>query len=294
MNLSGWISQLSLIWHPKGMCGFLFEDSQAHSTFRSRPLSRSKWSSLPQGAFCSVQSMDTGLHAWKTLRMKYGWSKNVSSVSSWSHHWGHSKGQNVCFLSPFPYLICLGKLGEKFWNAGNLREQKVTERWIYLCVRVDWILPTLQQAELSQWQIETLLWLQRTNCESEVEMSVETEEQQTALFSYSCGFAWWWWHMPMKMCSMNSSCYLSEHLCQHWRICVGVTCKRREREKERPWFGKKSQLIKDQQWQVGLFISWASDLTSFPLLISKSEFSFWTKQMTVWWLRKGVGQGGLE
>lgn len=120
-------------------------------------------------------------------------------------------------------------------------------------------------------------------------MSVETEEQQTALFSYSCGFTWWWWHTKMKMCSMNSSCYLSEHLCQHRRICVGVTCKQmRERKKKRPCFGKKSQLIKDQQWQVVLFVSWALYLISFPSLISKSEFTLWTKYISVWWLRKRV------
>lgn len=75
------------------------------------------------------------------------------------------------------------------------------------------------------------LCLQRASV-SWVEMSVETEEGQTALFSYSCGFTWWRWHMKMRMCSMNSSHYLSEHLCQRWRICVGVTCKQRGRGRE--------------------------------------------------------------
>lgn len=151
---------------------------------------------------------------------------------------------------------------------------------------MDWILLTLRLTILCQWQTQTLLWLQRTSCESWLEMSVETKEQQTALFSYSCGFTWWWWHMKMKMCSMNSSCYLSEHLCQHWRICVGVTCKQREeRKKKRPCFGKKSLLIKDQQ--VVLFISWALYSISFPLLVSKSQCSLWTKYVSVWCWRKG-------
>lgn len=228
-----WTSQLSLIWHPQGMWAFPLKKLRLSAVRESGHCpgqNGAHFLSLPFGLF-RVWTLKI-LQAWKMLRMKYGWSKNVSSVLSWPHYRGCSKGQNLCFPSSFPYLICLCQLGEKFWNAGNLRVQKVTERWICLRVGVDWILLTLQLAELSQWQTETFLWLQRTSCESWVEMSVETEEQQTALFSYSCGFAWWWWHTTVKMCSTNSSCYLSEHLCQHWRICVGVTCKNRERERE--------------------------------------------------------------
>lgn len=127
------------------------------------------------------------------------------------------------------------------------------------------------------------------NCESWGEMSVETEEQQTALFSYSCGFTWQWWHTKKKIGSMSSSGYLRKHLCRPWRICVGVTCQRRVREtkKKGPCFGKKSQLIKDQKWQGVRFILWAFYVISFPLLISKFEFSLWTKSLRVWWLRKG-------
>lgn len=140
------------------------------------------------------------------------------------------------FPGPFPYPIQLCKFCETFWGVGNLRGEFIQGRGGSDATY------TSSGRAIPMAELNTPLD-PKNKYESWVEMSVETEEQQTALFSYSCGFTWWWWHTKMKMCSMNSSCYLSEHLCQHWRICVGVTCKQREREKEKEALFRKEEPV---------------------------------------------------
>lgn len=96
-NLRGWISQLSLIWHPKEYVLSLrrFTGSQHLET------QTTVQSTLSLQSFCSFQGVWTlGLHTWKMPGMKYGWSNNTLSFLSWPRYWGHSEGQTACFPSP--------------------------------------------------------------------------------------------------------------------------------------------------------------------------------------------------
>lgn len=159
----------------------------------------------------------------KPLALRVCVSKNMSDFLNWLHSWGKIKDQNMCFPTAMPYFTYPLKLPERIERATNSRGYKVVKGSLDL---------TCTSLCKGISVTDNPLCLQRASV-SWVEMSVETEEQQTALFSYSCGFTWWRWHMKMRMCSMNSSHYLSEHLCQRWRICVGVTCKQRGRGRER-------------------------------------------------------------
>lgn len=96
-------------------------------------------------------------------------------------------------------------------------------------------------------------------------MSVRNEKQQTALFSYCCGFSWWWWHTKIKSNCMSSSC-LSPSLSSpvsEGDVWVSPA------KKEVAFLREKHLHIREGKWSCLIH----AYPVSFPSLICSTEFS---------------------